>query len=565
MGRLRTLGLVVLLLALALPAMPTGAAGVSTDVVVLVEPRGCWHLKRASGPDYTFSFGVKGDIPLLGDWDGDGYDTPGAYRPSSGFVYLTNNFPADGGAAIADPDLSFYFGMKGDQVFVGDWNGDGIDTVGVRRRGKILLTNYNATSIAASEFFFGLPGDVAYGGRPAAAAADGIYLHRPATGFVYYTTETSAPESASTDGDLFFGIPGDTFVMGDWNGNGQDSAGLQRPGDRTIYLRNSLSTGAADSSFYWGSPAWTPVAGHLPVDPNSIPPAATSCAAPTAPLTGLVDGNDTTRILLAKYSNSTKAWPQAGINQADMVMEVIVEWGVGRWIAFFQTEYPKVIGPLRSVREVDPKLIEPFDARMIHSGGPVHVRKAIGGVAVDEGALRIPGYYRERGRLPVYDLMYDMSKLPGTDWLGPVPGGPAFDPIAPLGGTNAYSIRVEMSSVNVVDWAYSGGEYLRSQAGRASVDTEGARIKAANVAIVFVDQLNTGRRDSAGSPVPDYEVTGSGQAVVFRNGLAYPGTWARAATTDQFTFQDSSGNPIAMMPGRTWYHITPAAGSVDWS
>ena len=79
-------------------------------------------------------------------------------------------------------------------------------------------------------------------------------------------------------------------------------------------------------------------------------------------------------------------------------MEVIVEWGVGRWIALYQTEYPDIVGPLRSVREVDPKLIEPFDARVLHSGGQAHVRQAIAEVGVDEGNGRIPGYYREAGR-----------------------------------------------------------------------------------------------------------------------------------------------------------------------
>ena len=65
-----------------------------------------------------------GDTPLLGDWDGDGLATPGMYRESNGFAYLTNEFPADGSVAVGDPALTFFYGIPGDQVFVGDWDGD---------------------------------------------------------------------------------------------------------------------------------------------------------------------------------------------------------------------------------------------------------------------------------------------------------------------------------------------------------------------------------------------------------------------------------------------------------
>ena len=67
--------------------------------VVLVEPNGLWHGQVDGQPDWTFWYGVPGDTPLLGDWDGDGLATPGMYRSSNGFAYLTNEFPADGSVA----------------------------------------------------------------------------------------------------------------------------------------------------------------------------------------------------------------------------------------------------------------------------------------------------------------------------------------------------------------------------------------------------------------------------------------------------------------------------------
>jgi hypothetical protein len=36
----------------------------------------------------SFYFGNPGDQILVGDWDGDGDDTVGVYRPSNGMLYV---------------------------------------------------------------------------------------------------------------------------------------------------------------------------------------------------------------------------------------------------------------------------------------------------------------------------------------------------------------------------------------------------------------------------------------------------------------------------------------------
>ena len=242
---------------------PTGLCITHGETVNLVEPNGYWHLRRVNGTTHSFWYGMTGDVPLLGDWDGDGYDTPGMYRPTNGFAYLTNTLPPDGGAGSGDPALTFFFGGPGDQVFVGDWDGDGIDTLGISRNGKIYLANTNATVIADQEFWFGTPTDIAFGGDPDRDGKDGVFLYRPTSGFTYFTdtapTDTNAV--APTDGTLFFGIPTDRFVIGDWNGDGIDSVGVFRPSNTTVYCRNLNTTGAHGIAYIFGQPTWLPVAG----------------------------------------------------------------------------------------------------------------------------------------------------------------------------------------------------------------------------------------------------------------------------------------------------------------
>jgi len=59
--------------------------------------------------------------------------------------------------------------------------------------------------------------------------------------------------------------------MGDWNGDGTDTPGTFRSSNATMYLRNSNSTGAADSSFPYGESGWTPIAGErAPVPPIQL-------------------------------------------------------------------------------------------------------------------------------------------------------------------------------------------------------------------------------------------------------------------------------------------------------
>ena len=83
------------------------------------------------------TYGIPGDYPVAGDWDGDGIDTIGVYRDGD---FLLRNSNTNGFA-----DIVVTFGAPGDQPVVGDWDGDGIDTIGIYRNGVFFLRNSNTT------------------------------------------------------------------------------------------------------------------------------------------------------------------------------------------------------------------------------------------------------------------------------------------------------------------------------------------------------------------------------------------------------------------------------------
>ena len=77
---------------------------------------GTWNLRNSASTgnaDITFPYGDAGDIPVAGDWDGDGTFTAGVVR--AGTWYLRNNKSA--GTA----DVTFRYGNPGDRPVVGDW------------------------------------------------------------------------------------------------------------------------------------------------------------------------------------------------------------------------------------------------------------------------------------------------------------------------------------------------------------------------------------------------------------------------------------------------------------
>ena len=172
------------------------------------------HPRRS---DVRFFFGNPGDVPLAGDFNGDGCDTVSIYRPSEARFYIINQLGQDeGGLGAADTD--YLFGNPGDKPFVGDFNGNGTQTVG---------------------------------------------LHRESTGLVYYrNTHTQG----IADAEFIYGDPGDRIVAGDWNSDGVDSPALFRPSNTTVYFRYTNTQGNANAQFVFGQPEWLPVAGEFGLD-----------------------------------------------------------------------------------------------------------------------------------------------------------------------------------------------------------------------------------------------------------------------------------------------------------
>jgi hypothetical protein len=155
--------------------------------------------------DVTFLFGVPGDLALAGDFDGDGCDTLSIYRPSEARIYVINRLGANGGG-LGVADYFYDFGVPGDIPVAGDWDGDGVDTAGLCRPsdGFVYLRNTNTTGVADISYFYGDPGDRPVAGDWDDNGADTFGLFRPsnATFYLKNTNSTGVADISFALGSL---------------------------------------------------------------------------------------------------------------------------------------------------------------------------------------------------------------------------------------------------------------------------------------------------------------------------------------------------------------------------
>jgi hypothetical protein len=223
---------------------------------------GQWYLYDDTGALTTsFYYGNPGDYPFMGDWNCNNTETPGLYRQSDGYAYLRNANTQGNG------EVKFFFGNPGDVPIAGDFNGDGCDTLSIYRPSNqtfyiINKLGENDGGLGAAEYsyVFGNPGDKPFVGDFDGDGIETVGLHRESTGLVYFRNSHT---QGNADSQFIFGDPGDRLIAGDWNDDGKFSPALYRPSNMTMYFRYTNTQGNADAQFVPmpNGAAWLPVSG----------------------------------------------------------------------------------------------------------------------------------------------------------------------------------------------------------------------------------------------------------------------------------------------------------------
>jgi hypothetical protein len=292
----------------------------------------------------------------------------------------------------------------------------------------------------------------------------------------------------------------------------------------------------------------------------------------TCPLTGLDPDDDVPNrpALAIKVENNPDARPQAGLAEADIVYEEEAEGGITRFMAIYQCAHSERIGPVRSARLVDPKILDQFGRPLFaFAGGAPSVRNFIddfrGIHALIFGAAFENDPFVEDPNRPVPHHVFTSTRAlyraAGDRGRGNLPGPVlTYDDEAPR-GKRAREIHAQFNpTVADVIWRYDrgSGEYLRFHGEEAHTLEDGSQVATTNVIVQIVERLPTEIVDPAGNAVFDFEVLGSGKAVVFRGGKAIKGRWERGSQEEVTRLVTRQGDEIPLAPGTTWVELYPS-------
>ncbi len=188
-------------------------------------------------PEHVFQYGRHTDEVLIGDWDGDGTDSITVRRGDRFFV---NDAPRGGPATSV-----FTYGRPGDAVLVGDWDGDGTDTLAVRRGATYHVKNSLRGGAPDDVITYGRADDRVMVGDWDGNGSDTFAVRRGAT----YHVKNSM-RGGDADRVFTYGRQADVTLAGDWDGNGTDTFTVRRGNE--YFVKNSLAGGPADFSQHYG-------------------------------------------------------------------------------------------------------------------------------------------------------------------------------------------------------------------------------------------------------------------------------------------------------------------------
>jgi hypothetical protein len=235
--------------------------------------------------ELPFAFGLPGDKPIAGDWDGDGKEEAGIFR--------NGMFVLDRGVPGYTNEAGFLFGLAGDQPIAGDWNGDGKDEVGIFRNGMFVLDQGTPGYTNEVGFYFGIPGDKPIAGDWNGDGKDEVGIYRNGM----FVLDEGSPGYTNEVG-FAFGLPGDQPFAGDWNGDGKDEAGVFRSGQ--VFLDTGARGYQGESAFQFGLAGDSVIAGNwMGKAGSSVAPTPPNPGTATPPNLDKVGGNTADRIELS--------------------------------------------------------------------------------------------------------------------------------------------------------------------------------------------------------------------------------------------------------------------------
>lgn len=262
-------------------------------------------------------------------------------------------------------------------------------------------------------------------------------------------------------------------------------------------------------------------------------------------------GQSDVTVLTVKIENTEAGRPQVGVSEADLVVEEPVEGGLTRLAAFYESEVPAKVGPVRSMRNSDIGLVKPANSVLVASGGSqtaVDAIKQAGITVVDEDS---PGMSKDPDRAADFNLFANLpeirqnhsDQMPSQKYLD-------FGTFNGTAGKAAKDVQITFSGVSKESWTFDQG------AGKWKRDT-GQNYSADTLLILKVTLADAGYKDAAGSSVPIVVSTGQGDGWIATGGQVYDAKWSKSGDDAPWVISSTTGQTLQIPAGNSWISLIP--------
>ena len=267
--------------------------------------------------------------------------------------------------------------------------------------------------------------------------------------------------------------------------------------------------------------------------------------------------------LSGKIDNHPSARPQVGLDEADIVFEELVEGGLTRYLAIWHSSLPAEIGPVRSVRPMDPEIVSPFGGVFAYSGGQVRFIQMMQEAPVYNAIHGQPDtedtFYRTSAKVAPHNVLVKAPELVNQHLNLPAPKRQfAYAPsveesTAVVAGSPVTSMNPRFSGFSSPTWEWDGtqGVFLRFQTnGAADSASSGNQIFATNVVVlqVGIDVVED---------IPTTRLVNQGKGWIATGGSILEVNWFKATPESPIILTTDDGEEVLLGVGNTWIELIP--------
>ena len=268
------------------------------------------------------------------------------------------------------------------------------------------------------------------------------------------------------------------------------------------------------------------------------------------------------KVFAVKFDDTNDAHPQQGVESADVVYITQVEAGLTRLMGIYSSNYPEVLGPIRSARISDLSILGEYGrVGFLYSGAQSKMRPVIAeSNLINLSAERNPPsiYFNDPSRRSPYSMMVkpnlllekaadvELAKKPGWQH-GPRAKGAKKIISAEINWPNAgYEAH----------WSAIDRKFLLKHNSRENIASSGIQLGSPMMVIQMVKISPSEYGDKFGGVTPKSEVIGSGHGYLLRNQRFVKALWNRASLSEPTTWSLEDGSPAYFAPGQIWFFLT---------